>query len=281
MKKMFFRYSMFVILVCFLFSSCVTTFNVNGDVKLKEPNYKIENMGYFDVRQKREERNIARQIQQKLMKSNIEKFGYFEFKIDSSYDDNSFAFIFISAMTLCTINLVGFPTDCGSVTKKVTLYLFDSNGEFVKSFTGAGKTSGIAGLYYDTSNGDKAISKAINQIFADMQYYESEINSKLRKAGANNAEKEEKSFEKIDKYLSKITTETTYTSSAPSSSSLEAIQSANNQIYDLSQGKCSSCNGTGKCSYCKGTGKSFGADCWACKGSGNCITCGGDGNWIH
>ena len=230
MKKISFCF----LLLVFLFSSCVGSVQlreVRPEVKFNTPAIlNLKNYGNTDVDFFRQAEEF---IRGKLINTSGEAFGYYTLSLSASYYEG-LAMIPVNAVDIILFPLIllGFPTHLEDISLYMTLYIFDSEGNLVKTYNKKDKFRQVAGLYYGhnpTRRAAKRFSKMADAIF-EMAVLESEgINQALKKNGPITEENKNVAFKKMYEYFNPKKPESSTSSPTTTSSSTSSSSSSSNK----------------------------------------------------
>lgn len=303
MKKM---YLFGVVIFAVFLSGCV------GFVELEEMKFKSSGVSSGILNLKHiEPQNIAylnmeANLLEGLFDESSPEYGYIYLDYEAKHSEGWMSW-WAASVVVIPLYLLGFPVNDADIELKAYVYIYDSNGNLIKSYLKEDSFYQASGLYYGWSTTGRAgrrLSKMFKEIFKTAAKQQRLINAALIEAGPITKEKEAAAIKKINgkgdngkgdnRSSSTSTSSTTYSYSNSSSSSdsssvadsirgiadtlTQSVESVNKQVQDnLRNQKCGSCRGNGSCSNCGGTGKYLGSNCFSCSGSGVCKRCNGTG----
>lgn len=191
------RFGVYVFLLLILVSSCVGSVQIKKmelNVERKQPVIlNLKNAGNADG-------NLDTFIQSErlvkgaLVQATGDEWGYYDVKFGIERWNNNFgAGLGQIGATLGVTIFLGVPTDWSRFELSASLYIFDSNGNFVREYHDADKLTVVAGLYYGynpTKKVAKKFSKLYEKMFELAWMQSNEINKALQKAGKVTEEKD-------------------------------------------------------------------------------------------
>jgi hypothetical protein len=149
----------------------------------------------------------------KLMKSGFlntstEEYGYFYTLMHWDWQDYGLSgWGYLGALTLGVwdlLGIIGLPTDSGSIDIRSQLFIFNSNGDLVKSYTKSGEFTQRTSWWYGhntTKTAAKYFTKQWDEIFGLANAQSGEINQALKISGAITIEKDKEAQGKMANYL--------------------------------------------------------------------------------
>ncbi|MDR3302332.1 MAG: hypothetical protein LBT01_07385 [Spirochaetaceae bacterium] len=149
----------------------------------------------------------------KLMKSGFlntstEEYGYFYTSMHWDWQDyGKSGWVYLGAYTLGVwdlLGIIGMPTDSASFDIRSQLFIFNSNGDLIKSYAKNGEFTQRTSWWYGhntTKTAAKYFTKQWDEIFGLANAQSGEINQALKNAGAITIEKDKEAQGKMQNYL--------------------------------------------------------------------------------
>jgi hypothetical protein len=199
-----------VLVIGFISFNCVGVvesrkMDLNTDIRSQQ----ILNLRYYGGNDIDFIRQAERLMKNGFLDTRGEEYGYYRiaYNTDAEYGWGVFSIIHACFLTLLyPLSLVGFPTDDASFDLTAYLYIYDSEGNLVKSYQKRDSFTQIAGIYYGA--GDAAVtrkaarvySKLFEDLFRTANVQSGEINQALLKAGPVTQGKDSAAKSKIASY---------------------------------------------------------------------------------
>ena len=203
--------------------SCVSWLSLDEEISLPKlkGDYRLVNMAYVDLLEDiaipswlsdyseiKSFNGFRNSVKNTIMDSSEPETGYYCYTWDIRTEDTGYLWggIWLHSLFAGLTLLFGVPTDIKTCYCSIHLYLFNSNGEFLKEITGVDTITRSAGIYYGYyCKEDPAIQKAFKSIEKQLSKRIQLINQSLQEAGPNTPEKEATAKKKIKESIKRNT----------------------------------------------------------------------------